>query len=95
MPSEVSRISVPALDNWQKVQQNITNAILAALDEELGPGRGKERRGRVEGALMEWKDRVFELAGPNLRVGGVDFEELPNRQRVFTYDRPTCVVLLT
>jgi hypothetical protein len=76
MPTvELSRISVPQVENWNTVKENITKAIQVALRDALPESRDASRRALVEKELLEWRDRMFTLATPNLRVNGQNFEE--------------------
>jgi len=76
MPAvELSRISVPQVDNWNTVKENITKAIQVALRDALPDSRDAARRALVEKELLEWRDRMFTFAAPNLRVNGQNFEE--------------------
>jgi hypothetical protein len=54
MPSgDVTRISIPAIENWNAVKDNITRAIEAALKDALPDRSDADRRARLEKELME------------------------------------------
>lgn len=51
---EFSRVSVPTVENWDHVKENITRAIQAVLNDALkDSGRDGARRAAVEKELME------------------------------------------
>lgn len=87
MPSgDVTRISIPTIENWNAVKDNITQAIEAALKDAL-PDRGDaDRRARLEKELMAWRDRMFALAAPNLRVNGQNFEDYVEKPKHLPFD---------
>ncbi|KIM21730.1 hypothetical protein M408DRAFT_333274 [Serendipita vermifera MAFF 305830] len=89
MPSsgEFSRVSVPTVENWEHVKDNVTKAIQAVLNDSLKEGgRDATRKAALEKELMEWRDRMFELATPNLRVNGQNFEEYIEKPKHLPFD---------
>ncbi|KAG9010489.1 hypothetical protein FRB94_010254 [Tulasnella sp. JGI-2019a] len=69
-----SRICVDHVDDWGKVKQNFTEAMTNALDGKLGAANPADREA-ILAHLMQWKDRTFELAKPNIRVNGINMED--------------------
>ena len=57
MPSggEFSRVSVPTVENWDHVKDNVTRAIQAVLNDALAANSGRDaiRKAAIEKELLE------------------------------------------
>ncbi|KAG8767284.1 hypothetical protein FRC19_001798 [Serendipita sp. 401] len=86
MPTqEMARVSVPTVESWNKAKENVTRAIQSALTDAL-KGSDAAKRAILEKELMEWRDRMFALAAPNLRVNGQNFEDYVEQPRYRPFD---------
>lgn len=83
MQSElVPRVTVENESDWLRVQGNVDAALNAALETRLAalPGgpRGdaaKRVRPALEERMKALRERMWEMAKPNLRVNGFNYED--------------------
>ncbi|KAG9017177.1 hypothetical protein FRB90_001443 [Tulasnella sp. 427] len=69
-----SRICVESIDEWNRVKQNFTDSMVQLLNKKFGTGTSAEKAALLA-HLMQWRDRTFELAKPNVRINGINMEE--------------------
>ncbi|KAH9951410.1 hypothetical protein B0H21DRAFT_718909 [Amylocystis lapponica] len=74
--SDLSRISVDSLQDWERIKANYANAALTLLDEQLVGSSSKVKKDTLLKHLNLFVDRTFEMTRPNLRVNGRNFDEL-------------------
>ncbi|CED83261.1 Kinetochore Mis14 [Phaffia rhodozyma] len=70
------RIPLDSEQNWQKIQDTITQSLLQTIESkfasgELDPGL----KAYVTERTMQWKDQLVHNAIPNLRLNGMPYEE--------------------
>ncbi|KAF7984087.1 hypothetical protein HWV62_17658 [Athelia sp. TMB] len=76
--ADLPRISVDTLQEWNSMKSNYINAAVASLDARLKAKSldSTETRDRCLARINEYIDSVFEMAKPNVRVNGRNFEEI-------------------
>lgn len=77
-----TRVTVDREEEWLQVQANADQQMAEALDATLAalPGGAKgptalRMRPKIEAELKRVRERMWELAKPNLRVNGIDYDK--------------------
>ncbi|CAG7848086.1 SubName: Full=Uncharacterized protein {ECO:0000313/EMBL:CCA66955.1} [Serendipita indica DSM 11827] len=87
MPAHgLSRVTVPSMDSYNAIKDNFRKAVLNVLSTTLPGNKDAAKRALLEKELLKWVDDTFALAGPNLRVNGVNFEEYVDQPRRLPFD---------
>ncbi|KZP24883.1 hypothetical protein FIBSPDRAFT_909798 [Athelia psychrophila] len=75
---DLARISIDTLQEWTLIKSNYLNAAVVRLDALLKAKdiNSAESRDRCLIRINEYVDSVFEMAKPNIRVNGQNFEEI-------------------
>ncbi|GJJ12491.1 hypothetical protein Clacol_006733 [Clathrus columnatus] len=76
-PGDISRIQIDNIEDWTKIQTNFTDAILSSLSQKLADTETQEV---VKAHLLRWRENIFQLAKPNLRVNGRNLEDYAEGQ---------------
>ncbi|KZO97724.1 hypothetical protein CALVIDRAFT_496881 [Calocera viscosa TUFC12733] len=72
---DIPRIGVDTFDDLERIQADFTRQMLAVFEQKLAAsGLGAEEEA-IKAHLMAWRDRTFEIAKPNLRINGVNYED--------------------
>ncbi|CAK9783291.1 hypothetical protein CC85DRAFT_282035 [Cutaneotrichosporon oleaginosum] len=75
---QVPRITVERQVEWLRVQENANAALSQSLEDRLStlpPIEARRLRPKLEAELNAIRDRMWEMAKPNLRVNGFNYEE--------------------
>jgi SpoVK/Ycf46/Vps4 family AAA+-type ATPase len=74
--SDMPRISVDTLKDWERVRDTFTEAMIKLLEDKLAQeGCSEADKEALRAHALEVRDRTFEAAKPNLRVNGRNFED--------------------
>lgn len=74
----VPRITVERQVDWHRVQENANAALTQSLEDRLRtlPADEAQRlRPKLEAELDAIRQRMWDMAKPNLRVNGFNYEE--------------------
>ncbi|EJU05199.1 hypothetical protein DACRYDRAFT_13299 [Dacryopinax primogenitus] len=72
---DMPRIGVDTFDDLERIKAGFTRQMLALLDEKLSSSSLGGEGEAIRAHLMAWRDRTFEIAKPNLRVNGINYED--------------------
>jgi len=72
---ELPRVSVDSIHEWQKIQSSFNDEMLEVLQEKLGEHNAEQHREILEQYMQQFLKRTFDIAKPNLRVNGRNFDE--------------------
>ncbi|KAF8906016.1 hypothetical protein CPB84DRAFT_1770831 [Gymnopilus junonius] len=79
---DIPRVSVGSVNDWQKVRTNYKDAALSLVKERTIASRAlSEEQDTIMAHLDQFIERTFNLAQPNLRVNGTNFESLDESGR--------------
>ncbi|KAF8526849.1 hypothetical protein BU17DRAFT_82268 [Hysterangium stoloniferum] len=62
--SDITRIQIERVEDWKRVEDNFTTAMLEILSQKL-----------AQSPSEHWRDRTFNAAKQNLRVNGHNLED--------------------
>ncbi|THH09466.1 hypothetical protein EW145_g1984 [Phellinidium pouzarii] len=72
---DLPRVSVDSIQYWQRIKENFNSAAFATLESKLVQhGLGNQRH-ILFPHLKQFVERTFEIAKPNLRINGRNFDE--------------------
>ncbi|KAG6861900.1 hypothetical protein C0995_010606 [Termitomyces sp. Mi166 len=70
------RVSLATVNDWQRLKANYTSNVLDVLDEHTESHGLVAERDALLAHANQYIERVFEVAQPNLRINGHNFESL-------------------
>ncbi|KZT53969.1 hypothetical protein CALCODRAFT_439312 [Calocera cornea HHB12733] len=72
---DMPRVGVDTFDDLERIKADFTRQMLAVFEQKLAAsGLGTEEEA-IKAHLMVWRDKTFEIAKPNLRVNGINYED--------------------
>jgi hypothetical protein len=77
-PDQIPRITVERQADWLRVQENANAALSQSLEDRLRtlpPDEAQRLRPKLEAELNAVREQMWEMAKPNLRVNGFNYEE--------------------
>ncbi|KAL7416104.1 hypothetical protein BDY24DRAFT_381017 [Mrakia frigida] len=75
-----SRITLDSTKDWDRIKDNITRTLLQAIDQRCAEGNlDPALKEEVTQRTLEWRDQLFALSIPNLRLDGQPFDEFLKR----------------
>ncbi|KAF8590001.1 hypothetical protein K439DRAFT_1404266 [Ramaria rubella] len=78
-PLDVTRIQIERVEDWNRICDNFTDAMLNTLTEKLAKSSSQHVREAVTAHLLQestrWRDRTFAAARENLRINGHNLED--------------------
>ncbi|KDQ59385.1 hypothetical protein JAAARDRAFT_32946 [Jaapia argillacea MUCL 33604] len=77
---DLPRVSVDTLQDWQRVRANYEAAILHKLEERLATSPSSHDRQALLGHVNQFINSTFDIARPNLRVNGRNFEDVDEHE---------------
>ncbi|KAG6819230.1 hypothetical protein H0H93_013973 [Arthromyces matolae] len=81
------RVSLATVNDWHRLKSNYTSAVLDVLEEHIQSLPPSPERETLLAYTNQYIERVFEMAQPNLRVNGHNFESLDqNEQNTEPFD---------
>ncbi|KAH7921479.1 hypothetical protein BV22DRAFT_728056 [Leucogyrophana mollusca] len=80
---DLPRISFESLQDWKRVQNNLETALRARVDRELAARGLSSDEDKFLPHISQFLDAVSEIARPNLRINGRNFEDLPEDEDEF------------
>ncbi|KAF8964064.1 hypothetical protein BDZ97DRAFT_1758172 [Flammula alnicola] len=78
---DIPRVSVGSVQDWQKVRSNYREAALSELQEQVASRGITHEKDAIIAHLEQFIEKTFNLAQPNLRVNGHNFESLDKNGR--------------
>ncbi|KAG8934426.1 hypothetical protein FRC01_003100 [Tulasnella sp. 417] len=74
-----SRICVESIEEWNRVKQNFTDSMVQLLNTKFGE-RSSTEKDALLAHLIQWRDKTFEIAKPNVRINGINMEEFTEEE---------------
>jgi len=72
---EIPRIGVDTFDDLERIKADFTRQMLAVFEQKLTASALSTDGDAIKAHLMAWRDRTFEIAKPNLRINGINYED--------------------
>ncbi|KLO19778.1 hypothetical protein SCHPADRAFT_842726 [Schizopora paradoxa] len=72
---ELPRVSLDSFQEWQKIQSSLNDEMLVILEEKLQEHNMGQHRAILEQYMQQFLKKTFDIAKPNLRVNGRNFDE--------------------
>ncbi|KII88816.1 hypothetical protein PLICRDRAFT_639208 [Plicaturopsis crispa FD-325 SS-3] len=80
---DLPRISVESIQDWKRVKANYRSAALSQFDLvlESSSSKAQSERDAILAHLNKFIEDTFEIARPNLRINGRNFEDFNEDER--------------
>ncbi|KAL5518979.1 hypothetical protein ACEPAH_662 [Sanghuangporus vaninii] len=78
---ELPRVSVETLQDWLRIRENFTSASIAALESRLAERGSEDQQHVFLPHIKQYVERTFQMAKPNLRINGRNFDEYDNDEQ--------------
>ncbi|EJD03992.1 uncharacterized protein FOMMEDRAFT_106372 [Fomitiporia mediterranea MF3/22] len=72
---ELPRVSVDSIQDWFRIKENLNSAAIAILDSKLSERGSENQRNLLLPHVIQFLERTYRLAKPNLRINGRNFDE--------------------
>ncbi|KAH7911443.1 hypothetical protein BJ138DRAFT_1085583 [Hygrophoropsis aurantiaca] len=80
---DLPRISFESLQDWNRVQNNLATALRSRLNKELDDQGLPRDEDKFLPHINQFLDSISEIARPNLRINGRNYEDLPDDEDEF------------
>ncbi|KAI5123622.1 hypothetical protein M0805_003436 [Coniferiporia weirii] len=78
---DLPRVSIDSVQEWRRIKENFNAAALNTFEAKLAQSGLSSQRNLLLPHLKQFVDRTFEIASPNLRINGRNFDEFNENEQ--------------